>query len=312
MWTSPSLWTSDVNDWSPSISNGPYSFSNTWSPIPVLDNNKSISMGNNISSPSPIPTMDNNTTPVSDFVNVSNTFSWQPSPSIKQAPIPIETTQPRQVKKIVPSNSIEEEISGQNLYKTELCRSYEDTGSCRYGTKCQFAHGKEELRPVLRHPKYKTEICKTFFNEGTCPYGRRCRFIHSTAPDVKVSNVVRTKPSLPKPHISTNNRETPSTTTKFYMPNQEIISPTGFVNISNSQTNWEPSPIVSSSSKSTTSPQLSPTQSTQSWIETHMGSLSISSPSSELVQLIPEPSSVEEKTSRGSRLSFFESISSTK
>jgi len=39
------------------------------------------------------------------------------------------------------------------LYKTELCRSWEEKGSCRYGTKCQFAHGEEELRKVARHPK---------------------------------------------------------------------------------------------------------------------------------------------------------------
>ncbi|CAI5522377.1 unnamed protein product, partial [Closterium sp. Naga37s-1] len=43
------------------------------------------------------------------------------------------------------------------LYKTELCRSWEETGACRYGGKCQFAHGREELRAVARHPKYKTE-----------------------------------------------------------------------------------------------------------------------------------------------------------
>jgi len=73
---------------------------------------------------------------------------------------------------------IEEELSKQNLYKTELCRSFCETGICRYGHKCQFAHGEHELRPVLRHPKYKTEICKTFSNTGTCPYGNRCRFIH--------------------------------------------------------------------------------------------------------------------------------------
>jgi hypothetical protein len=42
--------------------------------------------------------------------------------------------------------------------QTELCRSWEETGSCRYGGKCQFAHGREELRPVQRHPKYKTEV----------------------------------------------------------------------------------------------------------------------------------------------------------
>lgn len=76
---------------------------------------------------------------------------------------------------------IEEELSRQNLYKTELCRSFSETGSCRYGHKCQFAHGHHELRNIVRHPKYKTEICKTFSNSGSCPYGNRCRFIHPGA-----------------------------------------------------------------------------------------------------------------------------------
>lgn len=40
-----------------------------------------------------------------------------------------------------------------SLYKTELCRSWEEKGSCRYGPKCQFAHGEEELKKVQRHPK---------------------------------------------------------------------------------------------------------------------------------------------------------------
>jgi len=77
-----------------------------------------------------------------------------------------------------PGQGIEDELTTQNLYKTELCRSFEETGICRYGNKCQFAHGASELRPVMRHPKYKTEVCKTFHTIGTCPYGKRCRFIH--------------------------------------------------------------------------------------------------------------------------------------
>ncbi|KAG6910584.1 hypothetical protein DXG01_009535 [Tephrocybe rancida] len=68
------------------------------------------------------------------------------------------------------------------LYKTELCRSWEEKGTCRYGTKCQFAHGDDELRKVARHPKYKTEICRTFWVSGTCPYGKRCCFIHTELP----------------------------------------------------------------------------------------------------------------------------------
>lgn len=37
------------------------------------------------------------------------------------------------------------------LYKTEMCRSWLETGYCRYEGKCQFAHGYVELRPVPRH-----------------------------------------------------------------------------------------------------------------------------------------------------------------
>lgn len=65
------------------------------------------------------------------------------------------------------------------LYKTEMCRTFEETGTCRYGAKCQFAHDASELRRVPRHPRYKTEICKTFWQLGNCPYGKRCCFIHT-------------------------------------------------------------------------------------------------------------------------------------
>lgn len=70
---------------------------------------------------------------------------------------------------------------GINRYKTEMCRPFQEYGFCRYGDKCQFAHGTHELRPLPRHPKYKTEYCKTFYSEGYCPYGARCHFIHGKA-----------------------------------------------------------------------------------------------------------------------------------
>ncbi|XP_074111039.1 tis11 zinc finger protein [Cotesia typhae] len=64
-------------------------------------------------------------------------------------------------------------------YKTELCRPFEESGTCKYGDKCQFAHGYNELRNLTRHPKYKTELCRTFHTIGFCPYGPRCHFIHN-------------------------------------------------------------------------------------------------------------------------------------
>lgn len=72
--------------------------------------------------------------------------------------------------------------SGQvnsSRYKTELCRPFKEHGVCKYGDKCQFAHGMHELRNLSRHPKYKTELCRTFHTIGYCPYGPRCHFIHN-------------------------------------------------------------------------------------------------------------------------------------
>jgi len=106
---------------------------------------------------------------------ISNPAEWNQSRSLETTP---NTENHGGFPKLKRNADIEAELVKQNLYKTELCQSWIETGSCRYGSKCQFAHGEEELRPVLRHPKYKTEICKTFSNTGQCPYGKRCRFVH--------------------------------------------------------------------------------------------------------------------------------------
>lgn len=98
------------------------------------------------------------------------------------------------------NQSMGDEDSIVDRYKTELCKSFTETGVCRYGVKCQFAHGKEEVRAVLRHPKYKTEICKTFHNTGTCPYGIRCRFIHTRTKDEN-SVFSSSTSALPNPNM---------------------------------------------------------------------------------------------------------------
>eukprot|EP00076_Gallus_gallus_P030976 XP_015155706.1 mRNA decay activator protein ZFP36-like [Gallus gallus] len=92
----------------------------------------------------------------------------QPSPSPPQSPLSFSLSPPSSP----PSP----------LYKTELCRPFTATGRCRYGARCQFAHGPEELRGLRRHPKYRTQPCSTFQRCGTCPYGSRCHFLHGPAP----------------------------------------------------------------------------------------------------------------------------------
>lgn len=69
------------------------------------------------------------------------------------------------------------------LYKTELCRSWEEKGTCRYGAKCQFAHGEDELRRVSRHPKVGdtgfcgSKLCLTFSLIHSSTKPRSARYV---------------------------------------------------------------------------------------------------------------------------------------
>lgn len=107
----------------------------------------------------------------------------QPSKPLPQlAPLPQQpcvSLQRRDSIKSDGSHSSTSSDTSASRYKTELCRPFEETGHCRYGSKCQFAHGMAELRSLNRHPRYKTEFCRTFHTTGFCSYGQRCNFIHN-------------------------------------------------------------------------------------------------------------------------------------
>lgn len=61
-----------------------------------------------------------------------------------------------------------------------MCKNWIEVGSCRYGNKCQFAHGDFELNDKVlpANAKYKSKMCNTFFETLYCPYGSRCLFKH--------------------------------------------------------------------------------------------------------------------------------------
>jgi len=186
----------------PTTASPTFQWSNSWEPVAVVPvNQKKKNSTNNLPSTSPVPSSNPVVLKKSDEVTnpiaIQNQQLNLPQVLLQQnvpitARIDTDATSsddddmvddplnPGTKRKKTPEEKqmIEEELSKQNLYKTELCRSFCETGSCRYGHKCQFAHGEHEVRPVMRHPKYKTEICKTFSNTGNCPYGNRCRFIH--------------------------------------------------------------------------------------------------------------------------------------
>ena len=69
--------------------------------------------------------------------------------------------------------------SNKKTFPTELCKYYECNGYCKYGDKCAYAHGKENLRSkVTNTTAYRTKKCTQFFEQGYCPYGNRCQFAH--------------------------------------------------------------------------------------------------------------------------------------
>ncbi|XP_028651201.1 mRNA decay activator protein ZFP36L1 [Erpetoichthys calabaricus] len=105
-----------------------------------------------------------------------------PPPGLSVSTSSLGSSSPKSASPITASMS--------SRYKTELCRTFEESGACKYGAKCQFAHGLEELRGLSRHPKYKTEPCRTFHTIGFCPYGARCHFIHNAEEQ-------RPRPALP-------------------------------------------------------------------------------------------------------------------
>jgi len=74
----------------------------------------------------------------------------------------------------------ESSLDGANpRYKTEVCRNFKEGSKCVYGDQCQFAHGRRELREVVRNSKYKTKHCQKYWLTGYCVYGPRCNFLHN-------------------------------------------------------------------------------------------------------------------------------------
>jgi len=56
-----------------------------------------------------------------------------------------------------------------------MCKNWDTTGTCKFGDRCSFAHGGNELKGKMHlHSNYKTKPCKKYFLKGYCSYGHRC------------------------------------------------------------------------------------------------------------------------------------------
>ena len=72
-------------------------------------------------------------------------------------------------------------------FRRQLCRNWENGGTCTHGSMCLFAHGEEQLRSFNKNDqfrclpvdktKFKTKLCINWMNGG-CKFGDRCHFAH--------------------------------------------------------------------------------------------------------------------------------------
>lgn len=88
---------------------------------------------------------------------------------------------------------------GATNFKTRMCKNYEKNGFCKFSDRCNFAHGRDELRRGERGAqrnepneggrcspsgsqdgsgKFKTRLCATYATKGQCPNGDKCTYAH--------------------------------------------------------------------------------------------------------------------------------------
>ena len=65
------------------------------------------------------------------------------------------------------------QLAGRTVNDGEACRHWNgETGSCRYGAKCKFRHGYQNVRK-----------CRNWDGkDGSCKYGDKCTFRHEVQP----------------------------------------------------------------------------------------------------------------------------------
>ncbi|GAB4853479.1 hypothetical protein Ancab_017670 [Ancistrocladus abbreviatus] len=113
---------------------------------------------------------------------------------------------------------------GSSIYKKFLCQSWEDSGSCQFGLKCLFAHGKEELRPTHFASKNNAEmtISKQCSSAGSCTHGPRRHFARKVMTNLPVkesaalaSSTVNTSSPIEPKHTP---RSSPLITSRDWSP----------------------------------------------------------------------------------------------
>jgi len=183
------------------VSKGKLSFSSK-----VFVKNSSVSKGNRKASQDTKAHSEdegNTSDEYDENLRIPKTLSFSKSKSYAVSKAPLATSDKF-------TNSENAPISFQIKFKTEMCKNWQ-IGECKFGSKCSFAHGVEELSEKRHVPtNYKTKVCKQFHEELYCSYGARCQFIHletsETSEDGQLGESLYSVTSLSSPKRSPKSR----------------------------------------------------------------------------------------------------------
>ncbi|KAE8721788.1 FAD/NAD(P)-binding oxidoreductase family protein [Hibiscus syriacus] len=113
------------------------------------------------------------------------------------------------------------------FYKSEICRAWDEFGHCRYGSKCQFAHGKEDVRPTCFPFRTKSEaqVYKSCASAMPNTFSLKPRLLH---PLTETTAIITQKDSSTRPEETKPeaNRSNTNATMKHKTNN---ISPTSTI-----------------------------------------------------------------------------------
>jgi len=77
-----------------------------------------------------------------------------------------------------PRQNKREELDMPRTGKKFMCTHFEKDGVCKFGRRCNYAHGSDELLETPKAVGSKYAFCKDF-PKGTCRFGDWCHFAHS-------------------------------------------------------------------------------------------------------------------------------------
>lgn len=88
--------------------------------------------------------------PIKNVNQFSRLFSLQESPDNIQSFIPTAATPPTTTnggssQQDPLLSAAKKSFVERSMYKRDMCKNWTEAGFCRYGNKCQYAHGQEEL-----------------------------------------------------------------------------------------------------------------------------------------------------------------------